>query len=114
MVLSTTEVGPHGSTDVLGGEAVLREVGARAANTSVIPDSDGVLRNTQYSIEGLKTFGVVLAEVDTGRAVLPSLFGGLSDPAPIDFAGPPARFARSHSRASMPAGLRPACSPARS
>ncbi len=89
MVLSTTEVGPHGSTDVLGGEEVLRRVDARAANTSVLPDSDGVIRNTQYSIGGLKTFGVVVAEADTGRAVPVSLFGGVENPVPIDYAGPP-------------------------
>ena len=89
MVLSTTEVGPHGSTDVLGGEEVLREVDARAANTSVIPDSDGVIHDTQYSIGGLKTFGVAVAEADTGRAVPASLFGGVERPVPIDYAGPP-------------------------
>jgi CHASE2 domain-containing sensor protein/predicted Ser/Thr protein kinase len=89
VVLSTTEVGPHGSTDVLGGEEVLRQVDARAANTSVIPDSDGVIRNMQYSIGGLKTFGVTVAEADIGRTVPASLFGGVSNPVPIDYAGPP-------------------------
>jgi CHASE2 domain-containing sensor protein/predicted Ser/Thr protein kinase len=89
VVLSTTEVGPHGSTDVLGGEEVLRQVDARAANTSVIPDSDGVIRNMQYSIGGLKSFGVAVAEADTGRAVPASLFGGVERPVPIDYAGPP-------------------------
>jgi CHASE2 domain-containing sensor protein len=107
MVLSTTEVGPHGSTDVLGGEAVLRQVDARAANTSVIPGSDGVLRSTQYSIGGLKTFGVVAAEADTGRVVLPSLFGGASKPVPIDYAGPPSTV-RSISYSRVYAGRFPA------
>ncbi|HSS04376.1 MAG TPA: CHASE2 domain-containing protein [Solirubrobacterales bacterium] len=92
VVLSTTEVGPHGGTSVLGGNEVLRRLGARAGNTSKIPDSDGVLRNTQYSINGLKSFGVVVAEADTGRAVPPSLFGGASNPVPIDYAGPPGTF----------------------
>ncbi len=88
MVLSTTEVGPHGTTDVLGGEEVLRQLGARAGNTNVIPDSDGVIRNTQYSIDGLRTFGVAIAEADTGRPVPPSGFGGIRHPVPIDYAGP--------------------------
>jgi CHASE2 domain-containing sensor protein len=92
VVLSTTEVGPHGSTDVLGGDENLRQLGARAANTSVIPDSDGVLRNTQYSIAGLKTFGVVVTEVDKGRPISPSLFGGTRTPVPIDYTGPPGTF----------------------
>jgi CHASE2 domain-containing sensor protein len=89
MVLSTTEVGPHGSTDVLGGDALLRQLGARAANTSVIPDSDGVIRNMQYSIAGLTSFGVAVAEADTRRVVPRSLFGGVRSPVPIDYAGPP-------------------------
>jgi CHASE2 domain-containing sensor protein/predicted Ser/Thr protein kinase len=109
MVLSTTEVGPHGSTDVLGGEEVLREVDARAANTSVIPDSDGVIRNTQYSIGGLKTFGVAVAEADSGRPVPASLFGGIEKPVPIDYAGPPGTVTSiSYSRVydgQFPAGL---------
>lgn len=99
VVLSTSEVGPHGATSVLGGEAVLRRLGARAANTSAIPDSDGVLRNTQYSIAGLRSFAVAVAEADTGRPVRPSLFGGARHPVPIDYAGPPGTFpAISYSR----------------
>jgi CHASE2 domain-containing sensor protein/predicted Ser/Thr protein kinase len=109
MVLSTTEVGTRGSTDVLGGEEVLREVDARAANTSVIPDSDGVIRNTQYSIGGLKTFGVAVAEADSGRPVPASLFGGARNPVPIDYAGPPGTVPSiSYSRVydgQFPAGL---------
>src|ERR1700680_2039189 len=48
VVLSTTEVGPHGTANVLGGEELLAQLGARVGNTSVIPDSDGVIRKTQY------------------------------------------------------------------
>jgi CHASE2 domain-containing sensor protein len=99
MVLSTTEIGPGGSTDVLGGAEVLSQVHARAANTSVRPDSDGVIRNMQYAIAGLRTFGVVVAEADTGRAVPASLFGGANRQVPIDYAGPPGTFpAISYSR----------------
>jgi adenylate cyclase len=89
VVLATTDVGPGGTTNVLGGDALLRQLGARAANTSVIPDSDGVFRMTQYSIDGLKTFGVVVAEADTRRVVPASRFGGVRHPVPIDYAGPP-------------------------
>jgi CHASE2 domain-containing sensor protein/tRNA A-37 threonylcarbamoyl transferase component Bud32 len=99
VVLSTSEVGPRATTAVLGGDAVLRRLGARAANTSAIPDSDGVLRNTRYSIAGLKSFAVAVAEADTGRPVRPSLFGGARHPVPIDYAGPPGTFpAISYSR----------------
>lgn len=89
MVLSTTDVGPHGTTDVLGGDVLLRKLGARAADTSVTPDTDGTIRTTQYSIQGLKTFGVAVAENATGRPVHASLFGGPSHPVPVDYAGPP-------------------------
>ena len=92
VVLSTTVVGPHGSTPILGGDRVLSRLGARAGNTSVIPDSDGVVRSTQHSIAGLRTFGVVAAEADTGRPAPASLFGGPRTPAPIDYAGPPGTF----------------------
>jgi CHASE2 domain-containing sensor protein len=84
VVLSTTVVGPHGATGVLGGDALLRRLGARVGNTTVIPDSDGAIRATQHQIGGLKTFGVAVAEAATGRTV-PRFAGDV----PIDFAGPP-------------------------
>jgi serine/threonine protein kinase/CHASE2 domain-containing sensor protein len=92
MVLATIEVGAHGNTPLLGGGEELRRVGARAGETNVISDSDGVTRHMQYSIRGLETFGVAVAEADTGRAVSPSLFGGPRKPVPIDYAGPPGTF----------------------
>jgi CHASE2 domain-containing sensor protein len=89
VVLATTDVGPHGSTNVFGGDGVLRQLRARAGNSSFKPDSDGTIRQTQYSILGLKTFGVVVAEMATHHTVSPSLFGGTRKQVPIDFAGPP-------------------------
>jgi CHASE2 domain-containing sensor protein len=89
VVLSTTEVGPHGSTSIFGGDAVLRQIGARAGETNVFPDTDGTIRNTQYSILGLRTFGVAVAEAATGRRVPVSLFGSPGTQVPIDYAGPP-------------------------
>jgi CHASE2 domain-containing sensor protein len=88
-VLSTTIVGPHGTTNVLGGDDVLRELGARAGDTSVIPDSDGAIRSTQYEIQGLETFGVAVAEAAGGRRVSAASFGGPRHRVPIDYAGPP-------------------------
>ena len=87
VVLVTTAVGPGGATTILGGNANLRAVGARPANSTVIADSDGVLRRFVYSYQGLQTFPVVVAETATGRPVSPSAFGGSS--APIDFVGRP-------------------------
>ncbi len=89
MVLATTAVGPDGSTDVLGGNANLRSMDARAGNASVIPDTDGVYRRMNYEIQGLDTFGVAIAENALRRPIAPSLFGGPSTLVPIDFAGPP-------------------------
>ncbi len=93
VVLSTTEVGRGGRTAVLGGDAVVHGLGARVGNSSVAPDSDGILRTMQYSVDGLRSFAVAIAEADRGRPVSPTLFGGPRRPVPIDYAGPPGTFA---------------------
>jgi adenylate cyclase len=89
MVLATTAVGRHGSTDVLGGNANLRSFGARAGNATVIPDTDGVLRRMQFEYQGLDSFGVAIAQNARLRPVTASTFGGPTQLVPIDFAGPP-------------------------
>jgi CHASE2 domain-containing sensor protein len=89
LVFSTNEVGEHGTTNVLGGAEVLRAVGARAGESQVINDSDGVVRRTQYETGGLESFGVAIAESVSGKAVSASRFGGATHPVPIDYAGPP-------------------------
>jgi adenylate cyclase len=90
MVLATTAVGPHGSTDVLGGNANLRSFGhAVAANATTIPDSDGVYRRMQFSFQGLETFGPAIAADMLGHPVSANLFGGATATVPIDYAGPP-------------------------
>src|SRR6185437_2163295 len=85
VVLSTTEVGSHGSTNVLGGNA--RLVGARAANGNYAPDADSVIRRFPYSIQELETFPVVSAERAVGHLVDPHTFPGSE--AWVDFVGPP-------------------------
>ena len=89
-VLAATQIGPGGRTEVLGGPAGLREAGARAAESVLVLDSDGVARRVGYSFSGLRSFPVATAEVATGKPVSRSLFdnGAL----PIDFAGPPGTF----------------------
>lgn len=86
VVLSTTEVDPAGRSNVLGGEPVLRRIGARAAQANLSPDQDGVLRHVPYQLGSLKSVAVAASEV-TGRAVSSSSF--LGDRAWIDYAGPP-------------------------
>jgi adenylate cyclase len=90
VVLATTTVGPHGTTDVLGGDANLHRFGdAVAADAIVVPDSDGSYRRMQYSFQGLETFGTAIAARMLGHPVSPSLFGGATTTVPIDYAGPP-------------------------
>ena len=88
VVLATTSV-LDGTTSVLGGNSVLGPAGATAANSTVIPDSAGVIRDTEYSRQRLVMFPVAIAERASGRTVEPALFGGASAPVPIDYAGPP-------------------------
>lgn len=87
MVLATVNVVKGGITPVLGGNAHLRELGARPAAVVLTLDSDGVARRFAYSYEGLHSFPVVAVETATGRHVPASLFG--SGTQPIDYAGPP-------------------------
>jgi len=89
MTLAATEVGPGGSTDVLGGAAVLRSVGARAGNANFVTDDGGTIRRVPYELDGLKSLSIVAAEQALGRAISPSELGGSS--AWIDFAGPAGR-----------------------
>jgi adenylate cyclase len=86
-VLAATEVGAGGSTDVLGGDSVLRQLGVRPAEVRLTVDADGSIRRFAYSYNGLHSFPVVTTEMATGRRVSSSLFehGTL----PIDYVGPP-------------------------
>ena len=89
-MLATTLVGPHGSTQIFGGNSVLwNQLGhAVAANATFIPDSDGSYRRIQYSFQGLETFPTAIAAQVLGTKVSPRAFGGGTTPVPIDFAGP--------------------------
>jgi adenylate cyclase len=91
--VATDAVAAGGKTDVLGGNAVLRQVGARAGNSTVINDSAGVLRDMRHSYQGIDTFGVAIASNAAGHEISPKLFGGAERPVPIDYAGPPGTVA---------------------
>ena len=86
VVLATTEIGAGGASNVLGGEANLAAAHARAAASSVAPNSSNVIQRYPYSIEHLKTLAVVAAEQATGHALSPAAFEHGS--AWIDFRGP--------------------------
>jgi HD-GYP domain-containing protein (c-di-GMP phosphodiesterase class II) len=86
VVLATTEIGPGGSTAVLGGDAQLAAAHARAGAANFRANSSGVIQKYAYSIGGLKTLAVAAAEQATGRPVSPRAFAHGS--AWIDFRGP--------------------------
>jgi CHASE2 domain-containing sensor protein len=87
VVLATTEVDAHGRTNVLGGDANLARVGARAGAANLDGTSGGTLRRVPWGASGLASLAVAGAEMGTGRHVPESSFpaGG----ALIDFRGPP-------------------------
>jgi adenylate cyclase len=97
VVLSTTET-DRGESRVFGGEEVVHEIGARAANTVVKPDSGGVIRKMHYEIDGLVSFGVAVAEAAGAEKIDPSKMENDGE-AWIDYRGPPKTFAHySYSR----------------
>jgi len=89
VVLATTEVQGRGETNVFGGDEVLREIGARAGNSTVIPDNDGTIRHFPYALQGLKGLAVVAAEETTGEPVERGPFEADREGAWINYAGPP-------------------------
>jgi adenylate cyclase len=86
VVLATTEVNERGQTDILGGDEVLREIGAKPGNGLLPPDSGGVLRRVTYSVDGLKSLAVATTETATRRRVDPDRFD--EDGGWIDYYGP--------------------------
>jgi len=88
IVLSTTEVGAGGATNIFGGDAVLRAVGARAGSGNLPNDPGGVLRRFAYDDLGLRGLPVVAAELALGRPVARDRFAA-DGTAWIDFPGPP-------------------------
>jgi adenylate cyclase len=91
VVLSTTEtvVDKHGRghTNIFGGDAVLKQIGAFPGNGNVPADtSGGSVRHMHYEIGGLETLAVVAAQIAEGHAITRADMGGSSTW--IDFPGP--------------------------
>ncbi len=98
VVLSTTETDKRGHSRIFGSEAIVREIGARAANTVLVPEPGGKFRKMHYEVDGLVTFGVAVAEAATGEAIDPAEMEGDGE-AWIDYRGPPGTIAHhSYSR----------------
>jgi response regulator RpfG family c-di-GMP phosphodiesterase len=84
-VLATSETDDRGHANVLGGDANLRAIGARAAASNLPDEEAGVIRRFTYAMGGLDTLAVAVAERER-RHVDSAAFG--PDGAFIDFRGP--------------------------
>jgi CHASE2 domain-containing sensor protein len=89
-VLATTEIGDEGDTRVLGGDAKLGDVHARAAAANVVDGDRGLIARFKAAVAGLPTIAVATAERVTGRRVDRS--GFLHGDALIDYRGAPGAF----------------------
>jgi adenylate cyclase len=87
VVLGTEETDGRGGSNVFGGEKVLRQIRAHSGNVRFPEDQDGVKRRMPYSVDGLKAFSIVAAELVAGRKITRNEVGG--DEAWIEFLGPP-------------------------
>jgi HD-GYP domain-containing protein (c-di-GMP phosphodiesterase class II) len=85
-VLATSESDRHGGTNVLGGDANLKRIGARAGAANFPDERGGVIRRMTRSVGRLETIAVAVAE-RRGRRVSDAAFerGG----AWVDFRGSP-------------------------
>ena len=86
VVLADSQPNALGESGVFGGQQFLDQIGARAGNTQIGEDSDGVRRRLPLSVGGMKTFPFVAAEVAGGGQIDEGDLGG--ERAWINFAGP--------------------------
>jgi CHASE2 domain-containing sensor protein len=86
-VLATSESDEHGHTNVLGGDANLRRIGAEAAASDLHSDSDGAIVGFPRSVSGLDTIAVATTRRDGRPAVPAAAFD--AEGALIDYRGPP-------------------------
>jgi adenylate cyclase len=85
VVLADSQPDPQGRSGVFGGQEVLDQIGARAGNTQIGEDSDGVRRRIPYEVGNMETFPLVAAEITSGKTITTEEMGGPS--AWIDYAG---------------------------
>ena len=113
VVLATTEVDRAGRTDVLGGDAIVRQVGARVGDSLVPVDANGVVRRIGWGsatrdeegspLRPLENLSLVAAEVASGRPI--RRFEALI---PIAYVGPPGTIPRPRTRTSCARGCQAA------
>src|SRR5829696_3154840 len=85
VVLADSQPDPQGRSGVFGGQEVLDQIKARAGNTQIGEDSDGVRRRIPFEVGNMETFPLVAAEMAGGKPITESQMGGPS--AWIDYAG---------------------------
>jgi CHASE2 domain-containing sensor protein len=89
-ILATSESDARGRTNVLGGDANLARVHARAAAANLATAPGGVITSFPYEVSGLKSLAVAAAERARGAALSPSRFA--NGEALIDYRGGPDTF----------------------
>jgi CHASE2 domain-containing sensor protein len=90
-VLATSQSDAHGDTNVLGGDANLARVNARAAAANLAASSGGSITHFPSEVSGLRSLAVVSAERAGGKRLSASRF--THGEAFIDFRGGPGTFA---------------------
>jgi adenylate cyclase len=85
VVLADSQPDPQGRSGVFGGQRILDQIGARAGNTQIGEDSDGVRRRVPFDVGKMESFPLVAAELASGKPVTTGEMGG--DSAWIDYAG---------------------------
>ncbi len=90
VTLATSQSDGQGNANVLGGDANLAQVNARAAAANLTASTGGVITHYPYEVAGLKSLAVVAAE-RAGKRLSPPQFA--SGNALIDFRGPGGTFA---------------------
>src|SRR3954462_8787239 len=85
VVLADSQPDPQGRSGVFGGQKTLDQIKARAGNTQIGEDSDGVRRRGPLEVGTLGGFPRVAAEIASGKPVTTEQMGGPS--AWIDYAG---------------------------
>jgi adenylate cyclase len=90
VVLADSQPDPQGRSGVFGGQKILDEIGARAGNTQIGEDSDGVRRRIPYEVGNMETFPLVAAELASQKKITTDQMGGPS--AWIDYAGGPGTY----------------------
>jgi adenylate cyclase len=89
IALGTSEIGKGGTTNILGGDDTLKQIGARAGGVNLPNDPGGVIRRMDYEESGLPSLSVVGAELLRGRPAVSRSDFASDGTAWIDFPGPP-------------------------